>query len=129
MLNYDVRERSRDLDEASARLNRRIAALTAETEAAARHAEATEKRANARGHANAARVQEPAFIEPSLAGPSAARAFLAALSKLIDASHERAAGALSQSSLPMRAILGPQTAQAQPAAPARLRARAPLAGL
>jgi hypothetical protein len=100
LLNYDIRERQRDLDAASARLNRRIAALTAETEATAKHAEAAEKRANARGQTLPARAPDPPFVEPALAGPAAARAFLAALGKLIGGA----------APLSARAILGPQAA-------------------
>ncbi|WP_158815823.1 hypothetical protein [Methylocapsa sp. S129] len=108
LLNYDVRERQRDLDAASARLNRRVAALTAETETAARHAEAAEKRANARGEATPTRAPTPPFMEPTLVGASAARAFLAALGKLIGAQTERAPAAASPAMLSARAILGPQ---------------------
>ncbi|MGO8797628.1 MAG: hypothetical protein ACLQJL_00905 [Roseiarcus sp.] len=118
LLGYDVRERQRDLDTASARLNRRIAALTAETEAAARQAEAAEKRANARGQATPARGPSPPFMESAPAGPSAARAFLAALGRLMGAPAERGAAAPSPASL--RAVLGPQVSPSvdPPAAPA-----------
>jgi hypothetical protein len=85
LLNYDVRERQRDLDAASARLNRRVAALTAETEAAAKHAEAAEKRADARGETVGTPAPTPLFMEPALAGAPAARAFLAALGRLVGA--------------------------------------------
>jgi hypothetical protein len=120
LLNYDARERQRDLDAASARLNRRILALTAETEAAARHAEAAEKRAHARGEAPA-RAPGPAFTEPALAGPSAARAFLAALSKIIASQAERAPPAPASMAPPVvsvRAVLGPVAAL--PAVPAAI---------
>ena len=116
LLNYDVRERQRDLDAASARLNRRVAALTAETEAAASHAEAAEKRANGRGEATSARAPTPSFMEPALAGASAARAFLAALGKLIGAQAERAP-AISPAMLSSRAILGPQASSPPASAP------------
>jgi len=110
LLSYDVRERQRDLDAASARLNRRIAALTAETEAAARQAEAAEKRASARGQATPARAPSPPFMESALAGPPAARAFLAALARLMSSQPERLAAATA-SPAPSRAVLGPQVPQ------------------
>jgi hypothetical protein len=118
LLNYDVGERQRDLDAASARLNRRVAALTAETETAAKHAEVAEKRANARGEAVTARAPTPMFVEPALAGASAARAFLVALSKLIGAQPGRAPVVGSPAILSARAVLGPQTSPspAQPEA-------------
>ncbi|MGA2792146.1 MAG: hypothetical protein ABSE69_01215, partial [Roseiarcus sp.] len=107
LLAYDVRERQRDLDAASARLNRRIATLTAETDAAARQAEAAEKRASARGHATPARAPSPPFMESAAAGPPAARAFLAALGRLMGSQPERAPAATA-SPAPPRAVLGPQ---------------------
>jgi hypothetical protein len=106
LLAYDVRERRRDLDAASARLNRRIAALTAEADGAARHAEAAEKRASARGQAIPARAPSPPFIEAAPAGPSAARAFLAAVGRLIGQSV--GAGVAAVPPAPARAMLGPQ---------------------
>jgi len=117
LLNYDARERQRDLDAASARLNRRVAALTVETEATARHAEAAEKRANARGDAPA-RAPGPAFTEPALAGPSAARAFLAALGKIIVAQSERAPPAPVSAAPPvsLRAVLAPPAVAPVPGA-------------
>jgi hypothetical protein len=115
LLNYDVGERQRDLDAASARLNRRVAALTAETETTAKHAEVAEKRANARGEAITERAPTPLFVEPALAGASAARAFLVALSKLISAQAARAPAVASPAMLSARAILGPQISQ--PSAP------------
>lgn len=117
LLNYDVRERQRDLDAASARLNRRIAALTAETEAAGKHAEAAEKRANARGQTLTARAPDPPFVESALAGPAAARAFLVALGRLIGGQAEHAP-AVASPALSARAILGPQTSQPSVETPA-----------
>ena len=105
LLNYDVGERQRDLDAASARLNRRVAALTAETEVAAKHAEVAEKRANARGEASTERAPTPLFVEPALAGAAAARAFLAALSKLIGAQAARTPAVVSPALLSARARL------------------------
>jgi hypothetical protein len=114
LLNYDVGERQRDLDAASARLNRRVAALTAETETAAKHAEVAEKRANARGEAITERAPTPMFVEPALAGASAARAFLVAVGKLIGAQAGRApAVASSPVMLSARAVLGPQISPSQ----------------
>jgi hypothetical protein len=83
LLNVDVRERGRDLDAALARANRRIEALTAEAEMAARHAEAAEKRAKARGAATPAPGPAPLFLEPASAPQIAARAFLTALDRMI----------------------------------------------
>jgi hypothetical protein len=112
LLNYDIRERQRDLDAASARLNRRITALNQETEAAGRHAEAAEKRANARGATLPQRAVDPPFVAPTLAGPAAARAFLAALGKLMDGQTDRPPATSSQAPIiSTRAILGPQAAQ------------------
>lgn len=114
LLNHDVRERRRDLDAASARLNRRVMALTAETEIAARHAEASERRAHARGEAGAARAPTPPFVDPALAGPSAARAFLGSVGALIAAQQADDPFALAPAAQAPRAVLGPQT----PASPA-----------
>src|SRR5208337_1758783 len=107
---------------ASARLNRRIAALTAETEATARQAEAAEKRVNARGQTTLARAPSPPFMEPALAGPPAARAFLAALGKLMDSQSERASAAPAWPAPPAspRAVLGPQVAPPAVQTPASL---------
>jgi len=107
LLNYDVRERRRDLDAASARLSRRVAALTAETDAASKHAEAAEKRANARGETTTERAPAPLFMESALAGASAARAFLIALGELMGAQAAPAPTASSPAMLSARAIRGP----------------------
>ena len=107
LLAYDVRERRRDLDAASARLNRRVAALAAEAEETARHAEAAEKRANARGHATPARAPRPPFVEAAPGGPSAARAFLAAVGRLIGQNERASLAMVSPSPAPARAMLGP----------------------
>jgi hypothetical protein len=110
LLNYDVRERQRDLDASTARLNRRVAALTAETETTARQAEEAERRANARGRALPAMATAPPFLEPALVGPAAARAFLAALGKLIVGQSERAPAPAISGAPPIsaRAVLGPR---------------------
>jgi hypothetical protein len=89
LLNFDLRERGRDLDSASARLNRRIAALTAEAEAAARHAEAAEKRAKSEGRSAPLRGPSPTFLESSLAPQAASRAFMTAVGKAIAGEAER----------------------------------------
>jgi hypothetical protein len=83
LLNFDLRERIRDLDAASARVNRRIATLTAEAEAAARHAEAAEKRARTRTEAAPRRGPNPTFLEEPAAPQAAARAFLTALARAL----------------------------------------------
>jgi hypothetical protein len=116
LLNHDVRERRRDLDAASARLNRRVMALTAETDTAARHAEASERRAHARGEAGAARAPTPPFVDPALAGPSAARAFLHSVGALIAAQPADDPFAHAAAGQASRAVLGPQ-APAPPTPP------------
>jgi hypothetical protein len=112
LLGLDIQERRRDLDAASARLNRRIVALSAETEAAARLAEAAERRANSRGEAMLTRGPAPPFMEPAPAGPQAARAFLAAVGRLIAAKREPDPFASSPAMLSTRPILGPLDAVA-----------------
>jgi hypothetical protein len=122
LLNYDVGERRRDLDAASARLNRRIVALTAEVDAAAKRAEAAEKRTSL-GEAAATRAPAPPFVAPALAGPSAARAFLASLAKLLAPESERdPLASLAPAALSTRAIIAPQTSTSAPSvsAPERL---------
>ncbi|HXW19888.1 MAG TPA: P-loop NTPase fold protein [Roseiarcus sp.] len=81
LLNHDVRDRARDLDAASARLNRRIATLSAEAEAAARHAETAEQRAKLRGPVAVDRGSSPLFLDSTKAPQAAARAFFAVLDK------------------------------------------------
>jgi hypothetical protein len=108
LLNFDIRERGRDLDAASARINRRISALTVEAEAAARHAEAAEKRAKTRAGAAPARGPSPSFLEAPSAPQAAARAFLTALGRTISRQPDASAPAVS---------LAPETA---PAAPERV---------
>jgi hypothetical protein len=83
LLNFDLRERGRDLDAASARINRRIATLTSEAEAASRHAEAAEKRARTRTEAAPRRGPNPTFLEEPAAPQAAARAFLTALARAL----------------------------------------------
>ena len=106
MLNFDLRERGRDLDAALARVNRRVAALTAEAEAAARHAEAAEKRARSRGPAAPAPGPAPLFLEPASAPQAAARAFLRALDKMIVGQPEAGAPPVSVAPTPTLAAPG-----------------------
>ena len=123
LLAYDVRERGRDLDAASARLNRRVVALSAEAEAAARRAEAAERRASGRGAAGATRAPTPSFMDSAHSGPASARAFLAALGGLIAAHASRDPFVEPQGAQPSRALLGPSPAPAPAptlAAPERL---------
>ena len=123
LLTYDVRERGRDLDAASARLNRRVVALSAEAEAAARRAEAAERRASGRGAAGATRAPTPSFMDSAHSGPASARAFLAALGGLIAAHASRDPFVEPQGAQPSRALLGPSPAPAPAptlAAPERL---------
>ena len=76
MLNLELRERRRDLDQRATRLNQRVAALTAEADAAAKRAEAASQRA---GGKTAVRAPGPEFLESDHGPSAAARAFLAAL--------------------------------------------------
>jgi hypothetical protein len=76
MLNHEVRERRRDLDQRSTRLNQRVASLTAEAEAAAKRAEAASQRVGGKA---AVRAPGPEFLDSGHAPAAAARAFLAAL--------------------------------------------------
>ena len=113
LLNYDVRERQRDLDAASARLNRRVAALTAETETTAKHAEAAEKRANVRGEAVTG-----ACADAAVRGAGARRRLGGAgFPRRPRQADQRPGGrarprVASPAMLSARAILGPQTSAA-----------------
>jgi hypothetical protein len=95
LLNHDVRERARDLDAASARLNRRLATLSAEAEAAARNAEAAEQRAKLRGSVAVDRGTSPLFLDSTRAPQTAARAFFAVLDKGVEGSGELSAPAVA----------------------------------
>jgi hypothetical protein len=75
-LTQEARERRQDLEARAARLNQRVLALTAESDAAAKRAEAASQRA---GGMAAMRAPGPEFLESSHAPSSAAREFLAAL--------------------------------------------------
>ena len=83
LLNLDVRERRRELDASAARLNQRVAALSAEADAAARHAEATAKRAG--GAKTTARAPGPVFARGPEAAEQAARSFFVELGRLMGA--------------------------------------------
>jgi hypothetical protein len=81
LLGYDARERRRDLEASAARLNQRVAALDAQTEAAARHVEATAKRAG--GVKRSERAPGPIFASGPEAPRHAARSFFAELGRLM----------------------------------------------
>ncbi len=76
LLNLDVRDRRRDLDNRIARLSQRVAALSADADAAARHAEAAARRAGGKAQT---RAPGPDFLDARHSHASAARGFLAAL--------------------------------------------------
>ena len=76
LLTSEVRDRRNDLDSRAARLNQRVAALTAEFDAAAKRAEAASQRA---GGIASMRAPGPEFLESNHAPSGAAREFLAAL--------------------------------------------------
>jgi outer membrane murein-binding lipoprotein Lpp len=76
LLTSEVRDRRNDLDSRAARLNQRVAALTVESDAAAKRAEAASQRA---GGIAAMRAPGPEFLESSHAPSGAAREFLTAL--------------------------------------------------
>ncbi len=80
LLNLDVRDRRRDLDNRIARLTQRVAALSAEADAAGRHAESTARRAGGKAQS---RAPGPDFLEARHSHAAAAREFLAALSERI----------------------------------------------
>ncbi len=76
LLNLDVRDRRRDLDNRIARLSQRVAALSADADAAARHAEAAARRAGGKAQT---RAPGPDFLDARHSHAAAARGFLAAL--------------------------------------------------
>lgn len=84
MLNLDVRERRRELDASAARLERRVASLQMEADAAQARAEALARRAGGAG-APTNRGPGPAFLAPTEAPERVARAFLAELGRAMDA--------------------------------------------
>ena len=81
LLRIDIAERRRTLDASAARLERRVAALQMEAEAAEARAETLARRAGA----TTARPPEPAFLAPAEAPERAARAFLDELGRIIAA--------------------------------------------
>jgi hypothetical protein len=83
LLNQDLRERRRELDASAARLNQRVAALTAQSEAAAQHAAAMAKRAG--GARPSVRAPGPAFTGGQEATAAAARSFFVELGRLMAA--------------------------------------------
>ena len=93
LLTVDMRERRRDLEAAAAHSNRRLAALTVDAEHAARHADAAEKRLSAKGAPQGPRSPAPAFLDAAQQRPAAARAFLAALGRLMSAPADAASSA------------------------------------
>jgi hypothetical protein len=82
LLNLDVRDRRRDLDNRIARLNQRVVTLTGEADAAARHAETAARRASGKVKE---RAPGPNFLDGAHSPAAAARAFLAALSERMGA--------------------------------------------
>ena len=81
LLGHDLRERRRDLEASAARLNQRVATLDAQAEAAARHAEATAKRAG--GARRSERAPGPIFASGPEAPRHAARVFFVELGRLM----------------------------------------------
>ena len=81
LLGHDTRERRRDLEASAARLNQRVAALDAQAEAAARHVEATAKRAG--GVKRSERAPGPVFASGPEAPRHAARSFFVELGRLM----------------------------------------------
>jgi KAP family P-loop domain len=76
LLTQETRDRRQDLEARAARLNQRVAGLTAEADAAAKRAEVASQRA---GGVTAMRAPGPEFLEASQAPSGAAREFLTAL--------------------------------------------------
>jgi hypothetical protein len=83
MLHLDLRERRRELDASAARLERRVAALQMEADAAQNRAETLARKAG--GAAAPHRVQAPAFLSEGESPEAAARAFLAELGRAMAA--------------------------------------------
>jgi KAP family P-loop domain len=119
LLTFDVRERSRDLDAAAARVNRRVSALTAEAEAAARQAEAAERRAKTRTKGAPTGVPNPTFLEAPAAPQAAARAFLTALARAmsgqVDAGAPPVSVTLTPAAAPERIVLAIDNIDSLPA--------------
>jgi hypothetical protein len=83
LLHIDVAERRRELDASAARLERRVAALQIEAEAAEARAETFARKVGS--GAPAARAPGPAFLAPADAPQRAARAFLDELGRAMAA--------------------------------------------
>ncbi len=83
LLNIDVRERRRELDASAARLERRVAALSGEAEAASQRAETLARRVG--GGANVSRAPGPVFLRSQDAPARTAREFFAELARLMSA--------------------------------------------
>ena len=88
LLNIDVRDRRRELDASAARLDRRVAALSLEAEAAAKRAESLTKRAG--GGAAIARAPGPVFLKSLDSPAKASREFFAELARLMGAADSAA---------------------------------------
>ena len=106
LLNADVRERRRELDASSARLNQRVAALSAEVDSAAKQAEAAAKRANGSARTPVA-GPSPLFALAQAPPAVAARAFMSELGRLI--------GAAPAGAAPQRLVLAFDNIDALPA--------------
>jgi hypothetical protein len=107
LLNSDLRDRRRDLDASSARLNQRVATLAGEADAAGKLAEATSRRVSGGPKASIA-SPSPAFASAPPAPAVPARAFMAELGRLMGA----AGGAPG---LPQRMVLALDNLDALPA--------------
>jgi hypothetical protein len=107
LLNSDLRDRRRDLDASSARLNQRVATLAAEADAAGKLAEATSRRVSGASRAALA-SPSPAFASAPPAPAVAARAFMAELGKLMGAAN-------GAPGLPQRIVLALDNLDALPA--------------
>ena len=83
ILNLDIRERRRELDASSARLERRIAALSVEAEGANKRAETMAKRAG--GNPGLSRAPGPIFLGALETPAKVSREFFTELSRLMSA--------------------------------------------
>ncbi len=83
MLHLDLRERRRELDASAARLERRVAALQMETDAAHTRAETLARKAG--GASATHRPEGPAFLSAGESPEAASRAFLAELGRTMSA--------------------------------------------
>jgi hypothetical protein len=81
LLNIDVYERRAELDASAARLDKRIAGLSAEADAAAKRAEALVQRAG--GGAQVSRAPGPAFLTALRTPAKASREFFSELGRLM----------------------------------------------